>query len=134
MFQQVLIIGRLGQDPQMRYTPNGHAVTNFSVAANRTYTNGAGEQVQTTEWFRVVAWRKLAEVCNQYLAKGRLVAVVGRLQTRSWQDEESGEARYATELVASTVKFLDRGDNGGTSAGEDGEEFPDLGDDEELPF
>ena len=78
MLNLVVIVGRLGADPDGKFTPNGNMVCTFSVAANRTYTNGEGEKVQNTEWVRVVAWRKLAEICQQYLSKGRLVAVVGR--------------------------------------------------------
>jgi len=103
----VIIIGRLGQDPTMRYTPSGYAVTTFSVAANHVFRNGNGDREERTEWVRVVAWRKLAEICNQYLAKGRLVAVVGRLQTRAYQDE-SGTTHYRTEVLARSVRILDR--------------------------
>jgi single-strand DNA-binding protein len=106
MLNLVIAIGRLGSQPELRYTPNGNAVCNFSVATNRTYTNGEGERTQQTEWIRVVTWNKLAETCNRYLGKGRLVAVVGQQQTRSWEGED-GVTRYRTEVVANTVKFLD---------------------------
>ena len=111
-----MVIGHLGADPTMRYTANGAAVTNFSVASSRAYNNSAGEKQEETEWFRVVCWNKLAEICAQYLAKGRLVYVEGRLQTRSWDDND-GVKRYATELVAQEVKFLGGG-GGGNESGE----------------
>lgn len=117
MYQSVQIIGYLGADPEMRYTANGNAVTNFRVATSRSWKDAAGEKREETEWFRVQAWNKLAEVCAQYLTKGRLVFVEGRLQTRKWQDQQ-GADRYTTELVAQEVKFLGGGnrDGGGQSA------------------
>jgi single-strand DNA-binding protein len=102
---KVMIIGNLGADPEMRYTANGSAVTNFNVAANREYTTGDGERRDETEWFRVVAWNRLAEICSQYLSKGRQVYVEGRLQTRSWEGQD-GTTRYTTEVIAQEVKFL----------------------------
>jgi single-strand DNA-binding protein len=99
------IIGNLGRDPEMRYTPNGNSVTEFSVATSRTYNSKDGERVEETEWFNVVTWARLAETCAQYLAKGRQVYVEGRMDTRSW-DGECGKKHYRTELVAETVKFL----------------------------
>ena len=129
MLNKVMIIGNLGADPEMRYTANGDAVTTFSVAVNRRYTSN-GEQREEVEWFRVVAWRKLAEVCSQYLSKGRQVYVEGRLQTRTWDDQE-GRKHYMTELVAQEVKFLGgRQDNGGASG--DAEYDEDI--DGALPF
>ena len=101
---KVMIIGNLGADPEMRYTPNGDAITNFNVAVNETWTSN-GEKKDRTEWFRVVTWNKLAEMCAQYLTKGRQVFVEGRLQTRSWEDQ-SGQKRYLVEVVASQVRFL----------------------------
>lgn len=101
---KVMIIGNLGADPEMRYTPNGDAITNFNVAVNESWTSN-GEKKERTEWVRVVCWNKLAETTAQYLTKGRQVFVEGRLQTRSWEDQ-SGQKRYSTEVVASTVRFL----------------------------
>jgi single-strand DNA-binding protein len=101
-----MIIGNLGRDPEMRYTPNGQAVTQFTVAVNRNYKDSSGEWKEETEWFRVVAWAALAERTAEYLRKGRKVYVEGRLQTRSWDDKD-GHKRYTTELVASTVTALD---------------------------
>ena len=103
---KVMIIGNLGADPEMRYTANGTAVTNLRVAVNRNYTTQDGERREETEWFRVVAWGKLGEIVSQYLTKGRRVYVEGRLQTRQWDDQE-GQRRYTTEVVAQDVQFLD---------------------------
>jgi single-strand DNA-binding protein len=115
MLNKVMVIGHLGADPEMRYTANGDAVTNFSVASSRQYTTSSGERRDETEWFRVVTWRRLAEICSQYLTKGRLVYVEGRLQTRSWEGQD-GQKRYMTELIAQEVKFLGGRDSGGAPA------------------
>jgi single-strand DNA-binding protein len=104
---KVMIIGNLGADPEMRYTADGTALTNFRVASSRTDSSPDGERKEETEWFSVVTWRKLAEQCSQFLQKGRRVYVEGRLQTRSW-DTPEGEKRYRTEVVAERVLFLDR--------------------------
>jgi single-strand DNA-binding protein len=104
---KVMIIGNLGADPEMRYTADGTALTNFRVAASRTYSGADGERKEETEWFSVVTWRKLAEQCSQFLQKGRRVYVEGRLQTRSW-DTPEGERKYRTEVIADRVLFLDR--------------------------
>ena len=115
---KAMIIGNLGRDPEMRYTPNGQAVTQFTVAVNRNYKDQAGEWQEETEWFRVVAWGPLAERTAEYLRKGRKVYVEGRLQTRQWEGQD-GQKRYTTELIANTVTPLDprpRGDDAGESA------------------
>ena len=104
---KVMIIGNLGSEPEMRFTPNGNPVTSFRVATNRVYTTPDGERRQETEWFAVVAWNKLAEQCNQFLGKGRLVYVEGRMHNRSWEGQD-GQKRYRTEVVANRVTFLDR--------------------------
>ena len=104
---KVMIIGNLGRDPEMRYTPSGQAVTQFTVAVNRNYKDGQGEWQEETEWFRVVAWGPLAERTAEYLRKGRKVYVEGRLQTRQWEDRD-GQKRYTTELIAQTCTPLDR--------------------------
>ena len=101
-----MIIGNLGRDPEMRYTPSGQAVTQFTVAVNRNYKDNQGEWQEETEWFRVVAWAALAERTAEYLRKGRKVYVEGRLQTRQWEGQD-GQKRYTTELVANTVTALD---------------------------
>ena len=104
---KVMIIGNVGTDPEMRYLANGTAITTFRIATNRTFTTPDGERKQETEWFNVVTWNKLAETCNQYLAKGRRAYVEGRLRTRTWEGPD-GVKRYTTEIVANTVIFLDR--------------------------
>jgi single-strand DNA-binding protein len=108
---KVMLIGNVGKDPEMRYTANGKAVTTFSVACNRAYSSQDGERREETDWFDVVAWDKLAELCSQYLQKGRQAYIEGRLQTRSWEGQD-GQKRYKTEVVANTVLFL-----GGPSGG-----------------
>lgn len=102
---KVILVGRLGQNPEVRYTPSGAAVANFSVATNESWTDKSGQKQERTEWHRVVVWGKLAELCNQYLAKGRQVYVEGRLQTRQWQDKD-GQTKYTTEVQAQTIQFL----------------------------
>jgi single-strand DNA-binding protein len=103
---KVQMTGRLGADPEMRYTPQGNAVTTFRVASNRSWRTAEGESHEDTEWFRVVAWNKLAEICNQWLSKGSRVYVEGRLQTRQWQDQD-GQTRYLTEVIANDIIILD---------------------------
>jgi single-strand DNA-binding protein len=102
---KVLLIGNLGRDPEMRYTPNGKPVTSFSLAATRNWVSADGERHDETEWFNVVAWGNLAEICNQHLNKGQKVYVEGRLQTRSWEDE-NGQKHFRTEVVASEMIIL----------------------------
>jgi single-strand DNA-binding protein len=104
---KVMVIGNLGNDPEMRFTPSGDPVTTFSIATSWTSTTPEGEKRQETEWFRVVAWRRLAEQCNQFLSKGRRAYVEGRLRTHSWEGQD-GQKRYRTEIVANRVIFLDR--------------------------
>ena len=104
---RVMIIGNVGTDPEMRFTPNGNPVTSFSVATNRTYNTPDGGKKEETEWFSVVAWNKLAENCNQFLGKGRRVYVEGRLRTRSWEGQD-GQKHYRTEVIANQVLFLDK--------------------------
>ncbi len=104
---KVMIIGNLGSEPEMRFTPNGNPVTSFRVAANRVYTTAEGERKQEVEWFTVVAWNKLAEQCNQFLITGRLVYAEGRLSTRTW-DGQDGQKHYRTEIIANRVTFLDK--------------------------
>jgi single-strand DNA-binding protein len=103
---KAMIIGNLGRDPEMRYTQNGQAVTQFTVAVNRNYKDPSGEWKEETEWFRVVAWAALAERTAEYLRKGRKVYVEGRLQTRTWEGQD-GQKHYTTELIANTVTALD---------------------------
>ena len=131
-YHTIIIIGNLGTDPEMRYTPDGSAVCDFNVAANESYTNREGERVDKTVWFKITAWRKLAETCNAYLQKGKKVLVEGRLnpdpntgRPRVWerQDGTSG-ANY--EVTAQTVRFLSpRGEgDGGYEVKDEGDEIP----------
>lgn len=115
MLNKATVIGNLGRDPEMRYTPNGNPVTEFSVATSRQFNSRDGERVEETEWFNIVTWNRLAETCAQYLTKGRQVYVEGRMRTRSW-DGECGKKHYRTELVAETVKFLGGRDGGEQSS------------------
>jgi single-strand DNA-binding protein len=108
---KVILVGRLGQNPEVRYTPSGAAVANFSVATNESWMDKSGQKQERTEWHRVVVWGKLAELCNQYLSKGRQCYVEGRMQTRQWQDKD-GQTKYTTEVQAQTIQFL-----GGAQAG-----------------
>ncbi|MDP2729774.1 MAG: single-stranded DNA-binding protein [Dehalococcoidales bacterium] len=130
---KMIIIGNLGSEPEMRFTPNGRPVTSFSVATNWRYTTPEGERREETEWFTVVAWGKLAEQCNQFLTKGRLVYVEGRLRTHSWEGQD-GQKRSRNEIVADRVSFLDRQAvgslrEGQVEEGETGELKPD-----DIPF
>ena len=123
---KVMVIGNVGRDPEMRYIPSGKPVTSFSVATSRSWTNSEGERREETEWFNVVAWGNLAEICKQHLRKGQQVYVEGRLQTRSWEDHD-GRKRFRTELVANEMIIL--GKRGDISeemepADEGVEEFP----------
>jgi single-strand DNA-binding protein len=104
---KVILVGNLGADPTMRYTPSGTAVANFNIATTERFTNRGGERDSRTEWHRVVAWGRLAEICNQYLKKGKQIYVEGRLQTRNWEDQ-SGNKRYTTEVIANNMVMLGR--------------------------
>ena len=137
MYHTIIIVGNLGRDPEMRYTPSGQAVTNFSVAANRQYTGSDGVPVKETIWFRVSTWGKTAEVCNQYLKKGQKVLIEGRLVPdaatggpRTW-NRQDGTPAAQFEVSANTVRFLSvRGEEEGElPAGE-----PSLGGEEDIPF
>lgn len=111
---KVLLIGRLGRDPEMRYTPSGKPVTTFSIATNRSWNTSDGDKHTETEWFNIVAWGSLAEICKQFLTKNRLVYIEGRLQTRHWEDND-GNKRTSTEIVANEMIMLDEkkdGNNG----------------------
>lgn len=137
---KVILVGRLGRDPEVRYTPDGTAVANFSIATSDEWTDkNSGERKERTEWHRIVAWRRLGEICGEYLARGRQVYVEGKLQTRSW--EKDGVTRYITEVVASDVQFLggrEAGDAAPRSGGAPpadtmGPSFPE-GPDDDIPF
>lgn len=105
---KVMLIGNVGRDPEMRYLQSGEPVTTFSVATNRRWTGSDGQQHEETEWHNVVAWRKLAEQCNEYLNKGRKVYIEGMLKTRSWDDQATGQKKYRTEIVAQSMVMLDQ--------------------------
>ncbi len=130
MYHTLIIVGNLGKDPEMRYTPSGQAVTSFPVASNRKYTSSNGEQVNETIWFRISAWGKQAEVCNQYLKKGSKVLIEGRLTPdkntggpRIWQKQD-GTSGASFEVNAQTVRFLTSrgdGDSGGSVAADAGD-------------
>lgn len=109
---KVILIGNLGADPEVRFTPSGQAVANFRIATNESWTDKNGQKQERTEWHRIVVWGKLAELCGEYLKKGRQAYVEGRLQTREWTDKE-GKKNYTTEIVANTVQFLGGGAGGG---------------------
>ena len=155
---KVILIGRLGQDPEVRYMTDGTAVANFSIATSDEWKDKeTGEKRERTEWHRIVAWRRLGEICGEYLSKGRQVYVEGRLQTRSWEDKD-GNKRYTTEIVASDIQFLggrDTGDGRDRDTGDgrdrdtgDGNRFdhtpgpsvpsepafPESQDDDDIPF
>lgn len=105
MVNKVMLIGRLGADPEIRYTPSGAEVATFRIATSESWTNKSGEKEERTEWHRIVAWRGLAKICGEYLNKGKLVYVEGRLRTRSWEDRD-GNKRTTTEIEASDMKML----------------------------
>lgn len=108
-FNRVVILGNLGQNPELRFTTNQTAVCTLNIATTEYRTGADGQRVEQTEWHRVVAFSKQAENCHKYLAKGRSVLVEGRLQTRSWEDQKTGQKRYTTEIVAQTVQFIGGG-------------------------
>jgi single-strand DNA-binding protein len=139
---KVILVGHLGADPELRYTKSGTAVANIRIATNESYNDkNTGERVERTEWHRVVAWNKLAEIVGQYLTKGRQVYIEGRLQTRQWQDND-GNTRYTTEIRASDMVMLggrgsDAPSGGGGGGGGEPEFAPVGGDappDDDLPF
>ena len=137
-YQKLVLVGNLGRDPEMRYTPGGQAVTNFSVATNRQYTASSGERVKETTWFRISAWGRQAETCNQYLKTGSRVLVEGRLTPdketggpRVWTGQD-GSTRASFEVTADRVVFLTGRDEQGDFAGEEPGEEPI--EEDEIPF
>ncbi len=114
---KVIIVGRLGQDPEMKAVGQGATVTRLNVATSENWVDKSGQKQERTEWHRITVWGKLAEICGKYLSKGRQVYVEGKLQTRSWED--NGQKKYATEIVASTVQFLGGGASAGTNSNVD---------------
>ncbi len=137
MVNKVILIGRLGADPEVRYTPDGTMVTNLRLATNEYRKDKSGERVDRTEWHRIVTFGKLAEICQSYLAKGRLTYIEGRLQTRTWEDKE-GVKRSTTEIIASNMQILEaKGQSRGpetlrdqASSYSDSEQMPD----DDVPF
>ena len=125
---KVMLIGRLGRDPEMRYTPSGRPVTTFSIATSRTWNTSDGERRSETEWFNIVAWSNLAEICKQFLTKGQQVYIEGRLQTRHWEDSD-GNRHSATEVVANEMIILGERRSESDSSEEDQSEKED-----EFPF
>jgi single-strand DNA-binding protein len=106
MVNKAILIGRLGSDPVVRYTPDGAMVTNFNLATDEQWKDKNGERVQRTEWHRIVTFRKLAEICSSYLSKGKLVFIEGRIQTRAWEDKD-GNKRSTTEIIATNMQMLE---------------------------
>lgn len=123
-FNQVILVGNMARDPELRTIPSGQSVANFAVATNRVWQNQDGQQEEQADFHNVVAWGKLAELAQQYLAKGRKVMVVGRLQTRSWEGDD-GKKNYRTEVVANDISFLDKpGDETGGSRSNESQDLP----------
>jgi single-strand DNA-binding protein len=140
---KVILVGNLGHDPEMRYTPSGAGVCELRLATNESWTDKQGQRQERTEWHRVVVWGKRAELCSKYLSKGRQVYVEGKLRTRSWDDKE-GNKRFTTEVIANDVQFLAGGGPGGGRSGggsdqpppaePDFNDFGGQGPDDDIPF
>jgi single-strand DNA-binding protein len=105
---KVILIGRLGKDPEIKSIPSGQTVAKFTIATDERFTDKSGEKQERTEWHNIVAWAKLAEICGQFLRKGKLVYIEGRIRTDSWEDKETKQKRYRTEIVAENMQMLDR--------------------------
>jgi len=141
MYHTLIIVGNVGKDPEMRYTPSGQAVTSFSVATNRQYTTGNGEQVKETVWFRITTWGKQAEICNQYVKKGMKVLVEGRLTPdkatggpRVW-NKQDGTPAASFEVTAGTVRFLSsRGETSDMPMQGGGFESAEMPPEDDIPF
>ena len=139
---KVILIGRLGKDPEIRSTPNGTTVCKFSLATDERWTDKSGEKQERTEWHNIVAWGKLGEICGQYLRKGKLVYIDGSIRTDSWDDKETGQKKYRTEIIAANMQMLDKKSDddggGGSYAGaarkSSSSSAPPMDDDEEVPF
>lgn len=128
---KIMVIGNLGRDPEMRYTPSGRPVTTFSLATNRSWKTSDGERRNETEWFSIVAWGNLAEICNKFLSKGKQIYIEGRVQTRHWEDDD-GNKHETTEIVAKEMIML--GDRRTSDEDPDDTESQDEPDDDEFPF
>jgi single-strand DNA-binding protein len=144
MVNKVILIGRLGKDPELRSTAGGQTVARFSLATDEKFTDRNGEKQERTEWHNIVVWGKLAEICGQFLRKGKLVYIDGSIRSDSWDDKETGQKKYKTEIVAQNMKMLDRkGDSeegsysgSGSYAGARKGTAPaqEIEDDDEVPF
>ena len=137
---KVILVGRLGADPELKTLSSGQSVANFNIATSENWVDRDGQKQERTEWHRIVVWGKLAEICRQHLAKGRQVFVEGKLQTRSWEDQQ-GQKRYTTEITATTVQFLgapsERGMGAGMGSSAPAADFspePSFDSHEEIPF
>jgi single-strand DNA-binding protein len=141
---KVILVGRLGKDPEVKATPSGSTVAKFSLATDEKFTDREGNKQERTEWHNVIAWGKLGEICGQYLRKGKLVYIEGKIRTDSWEDKETKQKRYRTEIIADTMQMLDRkgDDEGGGGGGYTGarkstssssSSAPEM-DDDEVPF
>jgi single-strand DNA-binding protein len=136
---KAILIGNLGKDPELRYTPSGVAMATFSIATSETWTGKEGEKESRTDWHRIVAFRKLAEICGEYLSKGKQVYIEGRIQTREWEDKD-GNKRYTTEILANQMLMLGGRDSAdsGRSEGPPAPEFPGTpasgAGDDDIPF
>jgi single-strand DNA-binding protein len=130
MLNKVMLIGRLGGDPAVKYTPGGNTVAQFSMATSETYKDKGGEKKETTQWHQVVVWGKLAEICGEYLTKGSLIAIVGKITYRTY-DSKSGDKKFVTEIVAYEMKML----GGGKKQEQKQDNIPPpVGDDSDIPF
>lgn len=131
---KVILVGHLGADPEMKYTPAGTPLCTFSMATSESFKDRNGNQQEKTEWHRVVVWARLAEICGQYLAKGRQVYVEGKITTRSWEDQQ-GQTRYMTEIVAREVQFLgNQSEGSGARTGSQSEGYGGRGQDESQRY
>ena len=136
---KVIIVGRLGNDPEVKTITNGQTVAHFNVATSENWTDQQGQKQERTQWHRIVVWARLAEVCGQHLSKGRQVYVEGRLSTRSWEDQQ-GQKRYTTEIIANTVQFLgsatdrDNSTSMSSAADKDFGAEPSFDTSDEIPF
>ena len=133
MLNKVMVIGRLGADPELRYTQSGSPVATLRIATDESYTDKNGNRVEAVEWHRVIVFQKSADRCNQYLGKGSLVYVEGKLTTRKWTDQK-GQERYTTEIRADRVLFLDRKENGGQKPAQRKERGSEQYDDDSIQF
>lgn len=133
---KVILIGRLGADPEVRYTSNGTPVASFRIATSESWTNKDGQREERTEWHRIVTWRKLAEICGEYLSKGKQVYIEGRLQTREWEDRD-GVKRWTTEITAQNMQMLGSPDDQTRTSEPSGPSVPEepaIAEDDDIPF